>query len=130
LQDFDSLRTVFLFVSPNCGPCRQQLPEYVRLAAGAVASGIEFVFVCESDAGQCEQLVREFGLAGRVLVAPRPASPFAREWNVYATPHFVAVEDGVVLDSGVPTGRMPAWSRLLRSMEAVRANQNGSAVQG
>lgn len=102
LADYAGRTAAFVFVSPHCKPCREELPHLRDLAPKAKDFGVELVLV--SDEG--EETTRPFvegtvdGLT--VLVAPRDRNPLFRDYKVPGTPSFYLLDaQGKVQATGV-----------------------------
>lgn len=102
LADYADRATAFVFVSPHCQPCREELPHLRDLAPKARGFGAELVLV--SDEG--EETTRPFvegtvdGLT--VLIAPRDRNPLFTDYKVLGTPSFYLLDaHGKVQATGV-----------------------------
>lgn len=105
LADYAGRTAAFVFVSPHCKPCREELPHLRELSPRAREYGAELVLV--SDEG--EETTRPFvegtvdGLT--VLVAPRDRNPLFTDYKVPGTPSFYLLNaQGKVQGTGVGSG--------------------------
>lgn len=116
LADYAGHAAAFVFVSPHCAPCREELPHLRDLAPKAGGYGAELVLV--SDEG--EETTRPFvegtvdGLT--VLVAPRDRNPLFRDYKVPGTPSFYLLDEhGKVQATGIGVsdlaGKLEAFSQ-------------------
>jgi peroxiredoxin len=97
LADYAGRTVAFIFMSPDCQPCREQLPELVNIQSKAKQNGVEIVMV--SDAGEAETLsfIAELDVQLPVLVAPRERSSFLVDFKVHGTPSYCVVDaQGIV----------------------------------
>jgi peroxiredoxin len=102
LADYAGHPTAFVFISPHCTPCREELPRLRDLAPKVRGFGAELVLV--SDEG--EETTRPFvegtvdGLT--VLVAPRDRNPLFTDYKVPGPPSFYLIDaSGKVQRTGV-----------------------------
>lgn len=102
LTDYVDRAIAFVFVSPHCEPCREELPHLRDLSAKARDYGVELVLV--SDEG--EETTRPFA-DGKVdtltvLVAPRNHNRFFSDYKVPGTPSFCLLDaQGKVKATGI-----------------------------
>jgi peroxiredoxin len=109
LTDYAGRTVAFVFMSPNCRPCREQLPEFMAAQAKARQNGVEVVVVSDADEAETALFIDEFDVQLPVLVAPRERSSFLVDFKVHGTPSYCAVDaQGKVLDAG------PGLFRLYR----------------
>lgn len=127
--DFSASETAFVFVHPQCGICRRELPGLVTLAALASKStGTEIVLVSGGGAGETQswlESVRQDDGADvtlRVLVAGARTSDFQAAYNPRGlTPYFCHVDkDGTVTARGGL--HTPAWTGLVRKWDPASAS--------
>lgn len=102
LANYAGRRTAFVFVSPHCKPCQEELPHLRELSSKARDFGTELVLV--SDEG--EETTGPFaegvvdGLT--VLVAPRGRNPLFTDYKVPGTPSFYLLDaHGKVHGTGI-----------------------------
>lgn len=92
----------FIFVSPYCAPCREEIPKLERWRPQAETHGISLVLVSDSGEKETRKFVEELGAALPVLVAPRECTTFLRDYKSTATPSFCWVgSDGKVQAAGI-----------------------------
>jgi peroxiredoxin len=112
LADYARRSVAFVFMSPNCQPCREQLPELIAAQAKARPNGIEVVIV--SDAGEAETIsfVSAVDAQLPVLIAPRERTSFLSDFKVHGMPSYCVVDaQGKVMNVG------PGAFRLSREDE-------------
>jgi Redoxin len=127
--DFADRETAFVFVSPQCGICRREMPELVKLAALArTSAAAEIVLVSGSGAGETQYWLQEIrqddevDVELRVLVARMRMSDFQATYNPRGlTPYFCYVDK-----TGIVTARgglhTPAWASLIRKWNPAAAS--------
>ncbi|MFI1829347.1 TlpA family protein disulfide reductase [Streptomyces sp. NPDC020412] len=59
------------FLSPNCAPCRAELPELVAYAAAEPGGRNHTLAVVVGEPEECERFVRELSPVARVVVEPK-----------------------------------------------------------
>jgi AhpC/TSA family len=128
LSDFDAQPTAFLFVAPACTPCRVSMPEYRRLIPLARVHGVNLVIVSDGDVGGTVDMigggVAEGGLT--VLLAPRLTNDMFDQFKVPATPHWVLIEKGHAVVSGVPNINYQAWKERVADWESTSPTRPAS----
>jgi peroxiredoxin len=111
LNSYTKLSIIFLFIGPNCGPCRTGFPKYQELALRAQRSNVSLILVSNGDTDETKAVIEEFSVTIPVLVAPKPNN-FFNDYQVLGTPTFIFIdENGKVKASGHPD--MEDWSKLL-----------------
>jgi hypothetical protein len=126
--DFSARDIAFVFIHPQCGMCRRELPELVTLAAIAQKrSGTEIVLVSGGGAGETQSWLASVipddgaNATPRVLVAGSRTSDFQATYNPRGlTPYFCHVDN-----TGTVTARgglhTPAWAGLIRKWNPAAA---------
>jgi peroxiredoxin len=124
LADFAGKRVAFVFVSPNCSMCRDEIPRLVRLAPMAAKyGGVELVLV--SDAGRSPTrdwldtiaARRKLSITLPVLISEAAKSRLVEEYNPKGnTPFFVLLDERGIVKS---TSLLAAseWQSLRRQWE-------------
>ena len=116
LSDFAGQELVLLFMSPNCGPCREELPNWEKLNPSAASSGAALVLVSVASKAATEALAKEFNLTLPILVAPRDVNPLADDYKMRQTPSYYLIDaQGKVRYVGIPTSVWNRWKSLTRS---------------
>jgi peroxiredoxin len=99
---YNGQATAFVFVSPACGPCREEMPRLERLRSQAEQRGLSLVLVSDADEEETRKFVEELGATLPVLVAPRGRTSFLSDYKSTATPSFCWVgQDGKVQAVGI-----------------------------
>jgi peroxiredoxin len=118
LETYAKRKVVFIFISPNCGPCRESLPTYQALYPKAKQNGVEIVLVSIQDDDKTLQFVSEFNLNQPVLIAPMETNSFAKDYNALSTPSYCMLgERGIVLSSGFTSLEWEDWKELVISWD-------------
>ncbi len=122
--DFPGRDLALVFVSPECGLCRRELPGLAPLAGVAMAAGTEIVLVSGGGAGETESWLDEISAENnvdlrswRVLLAPARTSDFQIRYNPRAlTPYFCHIDRAgmVTARGGLHT---PAWAAVVRTWD-------------
>jgi thiol-disulfide isomerase/thioredoxin len=105
--------TVVAFLSPDCRPCQEQLPLFVRYAAGWPGGPRRVLAVVvgrAEQAGQIERVVGELAGVAHVVVASAD-TPVVDAFRATAFPTFLVIDDGLVAASGHRVAALPAPAR-------------------
>jgi thiol-disulfide isomerase/thioredoxin len=125
LADYVGRKVAFVFVSPHCGGCRQELPMLNRLGRlAAQRAGVELTLV--SDVGAAEtrrwlQSVRDddgVEVDLPVLIAPYSSSNLLVTYNPSGLlPSYCFVDEEGIVQAAEPLGK-GEWPRLQREWTA------------
>lgn len=108
--------TTFVFISPNCEPCRELLPALNVLAPQAREAGTALVLVSDGTREETIALVQEMELHLPVLIAPRTENTFFADYQITMTPSYCSLDkQGVVLSAGYPGPPSKPWQTLTAS---------------
>jgi peroxiredoxin len=118
MKNFNERPTVFLFVEPSCGPCREAMPEYARLVPLAARAGMDLVVVSGGDERSTRQFVADFDAEWSVLVAPRRENTCFERFKVSATPYFVLIDKEKVRGAGPTWLTFDGWRDLTSHWES------------
>ncbi|MFF7250700.1 hypothetical protein ACFZBU_43360 [Embleya sp. NPDC008237] len=77
--------TLVAFLSPNCAPCREKLPDLVAYAAALPGEPDRVLAVVTGERAQCAAFVGELSPVARVVVEP-PGGPVGRAFATSAYP--------------------------------------------
>lgn len=84
--------TGFVFVSPSCQPCHEEIPILEGLGPNAQRSGVDLVLVSTVEKSETQSMVDSLGIHLPVLVAPRGINPFMEDYKVGGTPFYCLVD--------------------------------------
>lgn len=116
LADFHDQAVALVFVSPGCGPCIDNLPNYKELSAKAMQSGVKFVLVSTAEIEETRAFVERYSVDLPVLVAPSERNSFMEDYHVNGTPGFSFInEAGIIEADGYPTLGFGHWKELAES---------------
>lgn len=88
--------TLVGFFMPDCPPCKEQLPEFVRYAAELAQGRAQALAVVVSEEGQAAKYVERLEAVARVVVEPHDG-PVADAFSVRGFPAMCLLDaDGVV----------------------------------
>lgn len=119
LASYRGYRTVFLFFSVHCQPCRTLLAQLGHMHERVRRTGGELVLVSGDERAETAALVAELAVPFPVLLAPGPDNAFFAAYHITQTPaHCFLTSRGTVLASGVPVVRDGAWQALHELWEA------------
>lgn len=94
LNDYEGRAAAFVFVSPDCKPCREELPRIRDLFPIARGFGTELVLVSDGGDEKTRSLVDGLADDLPVLVAPREHNPFFSDYKAMGTPSFCLIDAG------------------------------------
>jgi peroxiredoxin len=128
MSDFRSRPSLFVFVSPNCGPCRAMLPRLGELQRLGTNAGSYLVLFSSGTAQATADMLDRTEFAGTVVVAA-PETEIFRKFSLVSTPHYAYIVQGIVRERGVPDDQSPTWLSIIQTWEA-EAKRSLVAVQG
>jgi peroxiredoxin len=121
--------TLLIFISPDCGPCKEALPKYKDLYIKTQQLGMEMFLVSVGDLERTRELVDQFSLTQPVLIAPKESNPFMKDYQIAGTPEYTLVDaKGQVQSTGIPSLDWGEFGKLLKSLEKT-ATHPGSGAQ-
>lgn len=121
LDTYAGQGVAFIFFSTNCNPCKEALPRLEALRPGAQRAGVELVVVSTQEASKTQAFVDEMHVRLPVLVAPHPANPFMKDYNLNATPSYSLVDAaGIVQSAGHLSFQSGEWKALSEQWEGGR----------
>jgi len=113
LSTFTGHQVVFVFISPDCRPCREILPSINALGPKALIAGVELVLVSGSDAEKTSTLAAELDISLRFLVAPLENTSFIKDYKSTNTPSYCYIdEQGKIRSSGYCGKGGASWENL------------------
>ncbi|MDQ5823999.1 MAG: peroxiredoxin family protein [Chloroflexota bacterium] len=119
LATFAGRPTAFIFIMPNCEPCTEGMPDYLSLASKAREAGAELVLVNVGAATATRELVNEFNVTTRMLIAPEGLNPFMSDYKMRGTPSYTYIDaNGKIQSTGRPARTLPQWQEIIRSWES------------
>jgi len=120
LNDYEGKATAFIFVSPDCKPCREELPGIQRVWLDARQFGTELVLVSDADEEKTRPLIDGLADGLPVLVAPREHNPFFTDYKAMGTPSYCLIDaQGRVQAAGMGV------SELVEKFEALSQTAKG-----
>src|SRR5262245_2763883 len=78
---YDGKPTAFIFISPTCGPCRDELPKLERLRPQTEQHGLSLILVSDSGEEETRAFIEELNTALPVLVAPAGRTTFLNDYK-------------------------------------------------
>ncbi len=109
LATFARQPVAFVFVSPDCEPCREELPRLADLRPRAKRFGVELVLVSDADEDKTLPFVMRISDGLPVLVAPRDRTSFLIDYRVVGTPSYYLVDaQGKVRAAGMGVAELEA----------------------
>jgi hypothetical protein len=138
LDDYAGRAVAFIFVSPYCKDCQQEMPMLVELGARmSERTDIELVLVC--DSGTVEQiqgwidLIRdedELEVDLPILVASRSTPEFVRSYNPRGlAPYFCYIDDQGIVRARAPLGTAK-WRKMKQEWEAGASESSTGQITG
>jgi peroxiredoxin len=102
LADYAGRTVAFVFISPGCDPCRDEMPRLERLRPQAEQRDLLLALVSDVNEEETRTFVKELGSTLPVLVAPHGRTSFLNDYKSTATPSFCWIgQDGKVQAAGV-----------------------------
>jgi len=121
LADYIGRAVVLIFLSPNCGPCRERLPMLQKTAVEASTDGVEFVLVSGGSLEETQSWQQEATIQLPLLVATQDQNPFFKDYEITSTPSFCLLDpDGRVRGAGIVGLVFEEWKDVTRSRSPIR----------
>jgi peroxiredoxin len=118
LANYAGRSVAFIFITPGCRPCREELPSYINAYEHARRNNTEIVLVSSASVEDTRALANEYDLTIPLLVTDPPSS-FMKDYNADGTPFYVLLDRaGIVISSGYTTHTGGTWHRFLASWRA------------
>jgi hypothetical protein len=119
-QTFAGREVVFVFLSPDCGGCRERLPMLQHVGTAAGAAGVAVVLVLDVGRtrarGWLDAVAHEDGLRVTlpVLVAPPSQYPLVPAYTAGYFPYFCVLDSGATVQArGVVGMDRPEWREVV-----------------
>lgn len=107
---------VFLFISINCAPCHELLPQLETLAPKAAQAGVELILVSGDGLKETYTFAERQNISLPVLVAPRASNPFMEDYKSTATPSYCFINaEAQIISAGYPNLERGEWKTLVES---------------
>jgi peroxiredoxin len=97
--DYVGRALAFVFISPHCRPCRDEIPKIEKLQPEARQLGVEIVMVSDVGEEETQAFIEEFADQIPTLVAPRERTPFLIDYMATATPSYCLVNSGRIVQA-------------------------------
>ncbi|MBL1131249.1 MAG: TlpA family protein disulfide reductase [Chloroflexi bacterium] len=124
-QDYAGQSIAFVFLSPHCQPCREEIPHLAALQPRARQAGITLLLVSDSSEQEAQTFVDELQLELSMLIAPRNRTRFLSDYKASVTPSFCLVDtQGNIKAAG------PGMSNLAQQIEMMFPGANGGDGMG
>lgn len=115
----------FVFVSPDCKPCREELPRLAGLRPQAEQFGVELVLVSDADEDKTLSFVEGIAEGLPVPVAPRARTSFLMDYKAMGTPSYCLLDaQGRVRAAG------PGLAELGGKLRALSRQSRGGDGRG
>jgi len=102
LADYAGRAVAFIFTSPHCQPCREQLPTLQALKPKAEEFNVELVMVSDANENETRTLASELDGSLPILIAPRERTTFIADYKATAMPSYCLVDaHGKVRAAGI-----------------------------
>ncbi|HEY4691675.1 MAG TPA: peroxiredoxin family protein [Anaerolineae bacterium] len=116
LATYAGRAVAFVFVSPDCKPCREELPRLAGLRPKAEQFGVELLLVSDADEDKTLSFVEGTVDGLPVLVAPRERNPFFSDYKAMGTPSYCLIDaHGKVRVAGVGVSELAEKIEALSS---------------
>jgi thiol-disulfide isomerase/thioredoxin len=108
LADLAGSRSIVGFFSPNCEPCRAQLPEFIEFAKALPGGFGHALAVVVGESPAASGFAAELDAAADVVITARQG-PLARVFSVRGTPAFYLIgPDGRIEARGMAVQALPS----------------------
>lgn len=101
LENFTGSKTILIFVSPTCAPCKVKIPEIEKVRKNAESANVNLVYVCSEEGNK--DLINDLfkGIDSQeILLIDKLSNSFISDYKVPATPFFCYLdENGIVKDT-------------------------------
>lgn len=115
LADYSGTKVAFVFVTLDCPPCLDVIPELAASAAGALRAGVELALVVSGSRGDALRYLNDNSISMSILIAPKEENSFFKDYRADATPFYCVVdEEGKVEETGIFTLEMNPWRDRIR----------------
>jgi methylamine dehydrogenase accessory protein MauD len=92
----------FIFVSPTCTPCIENIPTIQSIQPQAKRKGVELILVSLADQTETRAFVDKYSIKVPILVAPQGSNSFTENYKVPGTPFYCLLDkEGKVQSTGV-----------------------------
>jgi peroxiredoxin len=91
LANYAGQAVTFVFISPHCRPCRDEIPNLEALYPKAQKHGVELALVSDAGWEETRAFANELGVQLPLLVAPRERTSFLRDYKALSTPSYCVV---------------------------------------
>ena len=99
LNDYNE-EIALVFVSPDCSPCKDEMPRLDILYPKARRAGVELSIVSLADADSTRSYVEELEFKAPVLVAPRRQNSLSDHYKIPDTPSYYVIDKNRKIKSG------------------------------
>lgn len=90
-SDYTGRAASFIFVSPHCQPCREEIPKLESWHSQSGHNGVELVLVSDANEEETQRFIEEVGAHSLVLIAPRERTDFLKDYKVAVTPSYCLI---------------------------------------
>lgn len=117
LANYRGRNIAFIFLSPHCEPCRNEVPALVKIYPMAKRSGVEMALVTMTTPTDMEPLIKEHNVQIPVLYSPPQISTLTDAYNpTHVYPFYCIVdEQGIVVSTDILGGG--DWSQRVKNWE-------------
>lgn len=91
LATYQGRSTAFVFISPSCHPCREELPSLKALYPMAVKAGVELILVSVVEKDETKSFKEEMEINLPILIAPMGKNPFTQDYKTGGTPFYCMI---------------------------------------
>jgi peroxiredoxin len=106
-DDYIGREITMVFVSANCGPCKEQMPNLRKWYPLAKQAGMELLIVSTSDPRSTTELVEELGgFEYPILIAPEGITSIKADYKITATPSYYIIDASGKVKAGALCARM------------------------
>jgi methylamine dehydrogenase accessory protein MauD len=119
--DFTGRQNVMVFIGPNCGFCKEQMPTLNDLYYKAQKSGIDLIVISLANIEETTAFANEYEFKAPIYAAPKEVNAIEKEYKVAGTPQYYLIDEQRKIQAADFFG--PEWERLTRKWEDLKNEQ-------
>ena len=92
LSSFEERDLILVFISPDCGFCRDMLPDLETIKTEALKHNTEIILISDSTSLKTQDFVNETEITLPILVAPREENDLFLKYKIGGVPFYTIVD--------------------------------------
>lgn len=107
--------TLFVFISPTCEPCKNQLPQIEAVFNSRAREGLDTYIVCLSDTQTTNKFVADNQISSPVYLPSPDANSFVEKYKTFHTPSYYLIDEhSKVAKRGIVGDFDNGWLSIVR----------------